>query len=375
MRFEGCLMLMWFRKILPTVALASGIAQGAYSLDPSVALADEQEASRPVAQETARIYKQYEPRASQTRSTEPRASQTRATEPRDTAERTTLPQRGDEQPVRPVSLNAPEASQVRQMIQTLDRSAFFVNTVSARMNVTIKRGGTKAMSLDGVYVGDANGNLRLRLTGLFGILAMDVTVKDGTMTCWMPTKKLLVQASREELMNDAHSELAVLAAVGQARELFFPRPWADGATQRRLYANDTDMRIGVFGGSSGRSCLRDYSIDPVENAVRSLDVLTERGESIGHIDYAQYQALTKLDNSDEKNSEWRSAFKVPRSLKLADGAGRLTLECSLEGLRVNETLKANAFDMELPKGVTPQKAQALEAVAREMSGAVAAKAD
>lgn len=357
MRFEGCLMLMWFRKILPTVALASGMAQAAYSLDPSVALADEQEASRPVAQETARIYKQYEPRE-----TAPRAAAV------------PLPRR-DEQPVRPIAMNAPEASQVRQMIQTLDRSAYFVNTVSARMNVTIKRGSSKAMTLDGVYVGDANGNLRLRLTGLFGILAMDVTVKDGTMTCWMPTKKLLVQASREELLNDAHSELAVLAAVGQARELFFPRPWADGATQRRLYASDNDMRIGVFGGSGGRSCLRDYSIDPVENAVRSLDVLTERGETIGRIDYAQYQALTKLDNGDEKNSEWRSAFKVPRSLKLADGEGRMTLECSLEGLRVNEPLKSNAFDMDLPKGVTPQKAQALEAVAREMSGAVAAKAD
>ena len=42
------------------------------------------------------------------------------------------------------------------MIQSMDHSAYFVNTVSARMNVTIKRGAQKAMTLDGVYIGPAD---------------------------------------------------------------------------------------------------------------------------------------------------------------------------------------------------------------------------
>lgn len=351
MRFEGWFMLMWFRKILPTVVLASGVAQAAYSLDPSVALADEAEATRaprPVAQDTQR----YDSSAPVTRAPQPRR---------------------EEPAPKPVVLNAADTAQVKQMLQSLDRSAFFVNTVTARMNVTIKRGGSKAMTLDGVYMGDANGNLRLRLTGMFGILAMDVIIKDGQLTCWMPTKKLLVQATREELLEDAHSELAVLAAVGQARELFFPRPWADGATQRRMYSGDSEVRIGVFGGASGRSCLRDYALDTAENAIRSLDVLTERGETIGRVDYAQYQALTKVDSRDDKEKEgdWRSAFKVPRSLKLADGQGRMTLECALESLRVNEPLKSDAFSMDMPKGVPPQSAKALEQAAREIAGVAA----
>jgi hypothetical protein len=339
------MLMILCRKFLPMFCTISCLTQAAmYSADPSVAYADRMHPlERPIAQETARI----EDSAT--------SADWRSRLNSKVADRT---------PPAPIAATP----QLRQSVIALDRSAYFVNTVSARMSVTIRRGNDKGTTLDGVYIGDSNGNLRMRLTGLFGILAMDVTVKDGTLTCWMPTKKLLVQATRDELLDDAHSELAVLAAVGQARELFFPRPWAEGAAQRRLYAGENESFVGIFGGPTGKECLREYSIDMDSSRITQMLAYSAAGETIGRVEFAQYQPLTKLDSKGEKDEEWRGAFHVPKSLKLSDGAGRLTLDCTLEGLKINEPLKATAFDMDMPKGVTPQKAQALEKAAKEMAG-------
>jgi hypothetical protein len=324
-----------FRKFLPYALITAILAPATFA------------AERPVPQYVARMDRQLLAEADTTARREPARNETSPAQP-----------------------SAAANNSARDLVKALDRSSYFVKTVTARMNVTIRQGNGKATTLDGVYVGDDRGNLRLRLTGLFGILAMDVAVRDGTLTCWMPTHKLLVQATREELLSDAHSELALLAAAGQARDLFFPRPWTAEASQRRLYVDDVSARVGVFGGTEGTACLRQYELDLLAATIQNMEAFSRAGEPLGRLEFSAYAPLSKLDK-DEK-SEWRNAFQVPKKIRIADAQNRLSLECEVESLKVNAVLKENAFTLELPKNVEPQHPQALEKMAREMNGGLAA---
>ena len=240
---------------------------------------------------------------------------------------------------------------VESLITEIDCRRQPVHSLDMRLKVTLTNAKGSDLNLNASYIGNVEGNARLRLTGLFNVLAMDVVQLGDRITCWMPLQKKAITGSRRELITDGQSELALLSAVGGVCELFFPRPWASEAVQRRAIFDGGQVVINVFGRSQTLGCgLRRFVLDPGQKTVATQDIFNSRNDSIGRIEYLEFCRLsTFIKQSSNLDKNVDGSALIPQTVRLANTNGRITLKLKVENIVVNQPLSADAFCIDFPR--------------------------
>lgn len=235
---------------------------------------------------------------------------------------------------------------LRQIVDEIDCRRLPLRTFSAHMKVKLKRNGENH-NLDASYVGDDRGNVRLRLTGPFGILALDLSQHNGRIECWMPLQKLAISGSRSEIMNDGTSELGLLAAVGNAMDMFFPRPWIDGTAVRRGKTDGAQVVIRAF-DESQKICLAAYLIDPASKTISAQSIFNRAGEPMGSVSYGEYCNISSFSNAKQPLQHFDSTQLVPRQIFLSDVNGKFALNIEMESIAINTPIVDKQFILKLP---------------------------
>lgn len=257
---------------------------------------------------------------------------------------------------------------LRQLIAEIDGRRLALHTLSAQMKVRLTRQNGESNSLDASYIGDDQGNLRMRLTGPFGILALDLSLYRGRLACWMPLQKRAIAGTRAELLADGSSELALLAAIGNASDMFFPRPWADGATTRRVKMEGERLVVRAFAAATDKHCLASYVIDPRQRSVTCQQIFSRAGQALGHAEYREFCAAGSLLDSQSSAPDFDGSKLFPRRVHLADGGGRLTLDLTVEKLTLNPALSESSYALKLPSDLDVHDIGAMLAAGKELFG-------
>jgi len=244
--------------------------------------------------------------------------------------------------------NPASSSSLRQLIFAIDGRRLPLHTLSAQMKVKLTCQNGKSNNLDALYIGDEHGNLRLRLTGPFGILALDLSIQNGRITCWMPLKKCAMSGIRTEILADGTSELAILAAIGNAGDMFFPRPWPEGATLRRANQYGEQLVVRAFAGGADTNCLANYLIDPARKAVISQKIFNRSGRALGVVEYLEFSTVAALLDPHAPPPQFDIAQLFPRRINVTDAGKRLKLELTVEKITLNSILPEKGFSLNLP---------------------------
>src|ERR1043165_488884 len=94
-----------------------------------------------------------------------------------------------------------------------------VNSVVARLRLTLhNRIKKQAYVLNGSYLCDAAGNLRLRITAESGQLVLDLGARCERIDMCIPDKGLFVSGLRADLSNAPQSQLALQIGRASCRE-------------------------------------------------------------------------------------------------------------------------------------------------------------
>jgi hypothetical protein len=141
------------------------------------------------------------------------------------------------------------------LIASIDRNSKSLKTVVARFDVTVATNKGKKISLHGTYVGEAKGNFRMRLTGPLGITAAEVACIDGHVAVLLPTKNQLLEGDISQALTAGNSELPLLLAACNARDLFVPMAWTSEAIERRGKYQHDKLIVSVITPSL-QSCVQ-----------------------------------------------------------------------------------------------------------------------
>jgi len=241
---------------------------------------------------------------------------------------------------------------LRELISEIDSRRLTLRSFSAQMKIKMTRANGEKVSLDATYLGDHQGNLRLRLSGMFKVLALDLAVLNGRVSCWMPLQKRAIAGTRESLVSDGASELALLAAIGNASDLFFPRPWSSGAASRRANMKGDSLVVRSFGAGGEKFCLGCYVIDPSERAITRQDVFNRAGTALGTAEYTNFSSVETLLDSKSDAPQFNTAQRFPRRIHLADAGGRMVLDVVVNKIVLNPVVAEGAYVLNLPADLT-----------------------
>lgn len=246
----------------------------------------------------------------------------------------------------PVETAVAPGDALADLIALIDHRPLLVQSVVARLSAKITGRNGKTQSADGVYMGDAHGNMRLKLTGMFGILGLDLALRDDDFKIWMPLRKLGVIGTRREALNGESTELLLLATLGLSHNLFFPRAWTDNAAERRAADEGGKLAVRVY-EKSGRSleCARRFVIDTAGQSVASQEVFTTAGFAIGRLEYLHFCPIRDLTAPGESTGDLRD-LPVASAVRLVQEGG-MTLEIEVKSISVNKALPADAFEFQI----------------------------
>ena len=237
---------------------------------------------------------------------------------------------------------------VEKLVAEIDGRRLSIRSLDIRLKVKLCNEKGSVHNLNASYIGDMAGNSHLRLTGMFNILAMDVTQVGDRITCWMPLQKAAIAGSRRELITDGQSELALLSAVGGICEVFFPRPWSNDAVQRRVTFDGDRVLVSVFGNTQTTgSCFRRFIVDPGQKTVAAQDIYNSRNSSIGRIEYLEFCPLSTVLKVARPDLDGGLLF--PQGVRMANTNGRISLELKVEEVAVNQPVSPEAFKIDLPQ--------------------------
>lgn len=241
---------------------------------------------------------------------------------------------------------------LRQLLAELDGRFTRVRTVRARLDVLlVDNNKRKDYELDGKYFGDAGGNLRLQIQG-GGHTVMDLAFNGVRAYIHLPRKKRFLYGGRRELLDASENEFSLLAHAGQARDLFFPRPWTKHAVERRLVKESGREVINVIEQPAvQRVRVRRITLSPDLPVIESQEVFNRRGRYVGLIEYFDYRfpSRTPVPDGTEVSEPY------PRLLRLTGADGRWTLQLKVVKLEVNKPIPARNFRIRTPAGLKAER--------------------
>jgi outer membrane lipoprotein-sorting protein len=233
-----------------------------------------------------------------------------------------------------------------KVIEELDERHLAVQSVAARLNVTlVDNEKNKEYQLSGIYVGDKNGNMRLRITATTGQLVIDMGTHGDGVDVWLPRKGRYFQGKPQDLLNN-QSELSLLAHAGGARDLFFPRAWTATATERRVTINNGREIVSVIEKPSIiRRRSRRLTMAPESPVVESVDVYDRYGREVGTLRYSDYH----FPEPDENNQTDAGGIAYPGKIVLCSHQGTHRLEMQVEEINLNVPIDESKFSVPQPE--------------------------
>ncbi|HYG77298.1 MAG TPA: hypothetical protein VEK08_19995 [Planctomycetota bacterium] len=234
-----------------------------------------------------------------------------------------------------------------KVVEELDERHMAVNSVAARLNVTlIDTEKNKEFSLLGVYIGDKDGNMRLRITATGGQLVLDMGTHGEDVDVWLPRKNRFFRGKETDLLNN-QCQLSILAHAGGCRDLFFPRAWTEAATERRVTYNNGREVISVIEKPSFiRRRSRRLTMAPETPTVEAVEVYDRFGRDVGSIRYGDY----RFPDPDEQDARAEGVgLTYPGLITLCSHDGIHRLEMRVEEVQINSEIDTAKFEVPRPE--------------------------
>jgi hypothetical protein len=243
-----------------------------------------------------------------------------------------------------------------KVVDELDERHKVVESVVARLSVTLRDNEkNKEYPLTGVYLGDKDGNMRLRITHESNHVILDMGIHNDQVDVNLPRKTRFFQGKKADLLASSKCELSVFAHVGCAPDLFFPRAWSENALERRVtYQNGREVIAVIEKPNFIKRRSRRLTLAPESSSVEMLEVYDKYGREVGTIDYADYV----FPDQDDPNS---CPLLRPGKITLQSNDRVHSLELCIEELILNSAIPMEKFCVPPPEnGRTLDLGQALK---------------
>lgn len=236
-----------------------------------------------------------------------------------------------------------------KVMEQMDDRRKAVDTVSSSLNVVLRdevKG--KDYHLNGAYLGDNNGNLRLRLKYEETVI-MDLAFRGDTVELLLPRKNRYFRGSREDVQTASGNELALLAQVGNAHDLFFPRAWSPKAIERRVKLEGNQEVVSVIErpGILVKKCTRRFWISTTQPVADKIEVFNANGQALGIIRYGDYRFPEPLAGDDASGPK---QVVHPGTVTLVSEDGNRSLQMDITALHLNQAIPPQRFEITVPDG-------------------------
>jgi hypothetical protein len=239
-----------------------------------------------------------------------------------------------------------------RVVMQMDERRNSVETLVAKVNIVLKdntRKDAKEQSLNGYYLGNQNGDMRLRVKYGEDTLVLDLSIHENTVELWLPRKDRFYRGSRKEVAEATGNELALLAQIGSVQDLFFPRAWTEQATERRYKHEDGVEAVYVIERHGLiRRKVRRLEIADDQPVVRVIKVMDRQERPVGSVAYDDWRFPGPRAGGPPGA---KLSAPYPGHLTLTSSDGRRSLHMEVEELSLNEDapLRTEQFEIKLPK--------------------------
>lgn len=247
----------------------------------------------------------------------------------------------------PVAYDRPSLVKV---MEEMDERRYAVETLVVRTNVILHdHVKKKDVGLNGAYLGDKDGNVRLQIRYNESTI-MDLAIRGDTVQLLLPRKNRYFQGSKKDLLAASECELCLLAHVGNMPDLFFPRAWtietANVETQRRggFESGQEVVKVYERPGIKWR-CVRAIHISMEQPVASQVDVFNRSEKSIGCIKYEDYRFPGPAAGEIKRTPPY------PGRVTLVTGDGNRSLEMNVEELIPNTPIDSEKFEIKPPEGM------------------------
>ena len=234
------------------------------------------------------------------------------------------------------------------VVEELDERHLAVRTVVAKLNVTLHdRDKNKDYELAGVYLGDKEGNMRLRITATTGQLVLDFSEHNGTVQVDLPRKGRYFRGKPQDLLNNSQSQLSLLAHIGHARDLFFPRAWTPAAVERRVtYEHGREIISVLEKPGFTRKRSRRLTMAPESAVVEKVEVYDRTGKEVGTVGYSNWQYPA---GAKDANQSGPLGMVYPVHISLVTSDSNVNLEMEVEQFDLNCYIPDEKFEVPPPE--------------------------
>jgi len=233
---------------------------------------------------------------------------------------------------------------IEKVMELMDARRFAVQSLIVRLNFVLQdHEKKKDYDLNGVYLGDKEGNIRLQIK--YGDrLILDMGIHGETVDLHLPRKDRYYRGSRKQLMNAEDCELSIFAIAGNMHDLFFPRAWTRDAIDRFQMKSEKEQAIiDVIERPGLKTRLaRRFKINPDLPVADAVEVFNRAEKTIGTITYSDY-CLTP-----EKQDDGKQAPPYPGRVLLTPVSAKRCLRMDVTKLRIDAPITTEKFEVEVP---------------------------
>lgn len=236
---------------------------------------------------------------------------------------------------------------ITKVMDEMDQRRNSVDTVVARLNIVLKDEATgKQQTLWGAYLGDRNGNMRMRVKYQEKLL-LDLAMYNEQVDLALPMKGRYFRGTREDIGQTTGNELALLVQVGNVHDLFFPRAWTDQAVERRVKVEEGCEVVNVIECPSFvKRKVRQLVISPENPVVQEMKVFDQKGQPIGTVVYGDYRFPGPRAGETTAPA---AGVPYPGRLTLVGAEGKRSMQMDVEEMNVNTPVEQKHFSVTVPE--------------------------
>lgn len=236
---------------------------------------------------------------------------------------------------------------IAKVMEEMDQRRNAVNTVVARLNIVLKDEVTgKQQTLWGAYLGDRQGNMRMRVKYQEKLL-LDLSMFGDRVDLALPLKGKYYRGARSDVGKTSGNELALLVQVGNVHDLFFPRAWTDHAVERRVKVEEGYEVVSVMERPSlVRRKVRQLMISTEDPVAEEMKVFDQKGHPIGTVVYNDYRFPGPRAG---EAPEPAASVPYPGRLTLVGAEGARSMQMDIEEMTINTPVESKHFDITVPE--------------------------
>jgi hypothetical protein len=242
--------------------------------------------------------------------------------------------------------------QVEKVLAELATRRAAVQTVGAVLNLTLYDSEkNKERRLVGQYIGDKDGNMRLRITATTNQLVLDMGRHEDKVEVNLPLKNRFFSGRPKDLL-DNQSELTLLAHIGNALDLFFPCARTAKDVGHTISCNDSRKIVSVLEKPSFiRRRARRLTLAPNLPIVEDMEVYDRFGREVGVVKYRDYVFPEWVEVADAGPVATGDAPALPRPgrIALCPHGSPYSLVLQIEEFKLNEVISPSGFDVPRPE--------------------------